>query len=270
MPSLSQFVSSLTHMAGSWFRYAYYGGRYLLLTPAWRAGQVVYDRKTSKLSKVVIRDKIDFGTFHEIFLTEGYSLERLARHPEIQAYYETVVASGRTPLIIDCGGNIGLAARYFAENFSAARIVCIEPEAANIALARRNNVSGNIDFLHCAVGSRPGRGAIIDPALGNNAFRIEASPDGGTEILSINHLLARYGTQYSPFIVKIDIEGFENELFSEHTEWVDKFPLLIVELHDWMLPRQGTTRNFLKTVAPLDRDFVFRGENVFSISNTLL
>lgn len=270
MPSLRQFINSITHLAGSWFRYAYYGGRYLLLTPSWRASQVFYDRKTSNLSKVIIRDKIDFGTFHEIFLTEGYSLERLARRPELQAHYEAVVASGRTPLIIDCGANIGLAARYFAENFSAARIVCIEPHAGNIALARRNNVSGNVDFLHGAVGSRPGRGAIIDPALGNNAFRIETSSGGGTEIFSINNVLAGYGAQYSPFLVKIDIEGFENELFSENTEWVDRFPLLIIELHDWMLPRQGTTRPFLKTVASLDRDFVFRGENVFSISNTLL
>jgi hypothetical protein len=67
--------------------------------------------------------------------------------------------------------------------------------------------------------------------------------------------------------VKIDIEGFEEELFSKNTEWVDKFPLLVIELHDWMLPRDRTSAHFLTLIATLDRDFVYIGENVFSISN---
>lgn len=46
-------------------------------------------------------------------------------------------------------------------------------------------------------------------------------------------------------------------------------PLMIVELHDWMLPRTANSANFLKAVAARNRDFVFRGENVFSIRNPL-
>jgi hypothetical protein len=42
---------------------------------------------------------------------------------------------------------------------------------------------------------------------------------------------------------------------------------MIVELHDWMLPRTANSANFLKAVAARNRDFVFRGENVFSIRN---
>jgi len=34
-----------------------------------------------------------------------------------------------------------------------------------------------------------------------------------------------------------------------------------------MLPRQGTSRNFLKCIANLDRDFLHIGENIFSIRN---
>jgi hypothetical protein len=72
---------------------------------------------------------------------------------------------------------------------------------------------------------------------------------------------------YQPFLVKIDIEGAEQDLFSCNVEWIEKFPILIIELHDWLLPSQGTSRNFLKAIAPLDRDFVFFGENIFSIAN---
>jgi hypothetical protein len=70
-----------------------------------------------------------------------------------------------------------------------------------------------------------------------------------------------------PFIAKIDIEGAERDLFQEPTAWVDHFPLLIVELHDWLLPKQRTSEPFLKCVSQRDRDFVHIGENVFSIRN---
>ncbi len=72
---------------------------------------------------------------------------------------------------------------------------------------------------------------------------------------------------YFPFIVKIDIEGFESELFSGNTDWINEFPVLIIEMHDWLFPGQRTSTNFLKTISQLDRDFVYLGENVFSIRN---
>ncbi len=70
-----------------------------------------------------------------------------------------------------------------------------------------------------------------------------------------------------PFIAKIDIEGGEAELFSRDTGWADLFPLLIIELHDWLLPRAGSSRNFLQWAAARNRDFVFMGENVYSIAH---
>ena len=76
--------------------------------------------------------------------------------------------------------------------------------------------------------------------------------------------------KYTPFIIKIDIEGFEEDLFSKNLEWVDLFPLLIIELHDWMLPKSSNSKNFLQAISKLNRDFVYIGENIFSISNTLL
>jgi len=72
---------------------------------------------------------------------------------------------------------------------------------------------------------------------------------------------------FTPFIAKIDIEGAEEELFSADTGWVDEFPLLIIELHDGLIPTSASSRNFLRCMAERDRDFVYWGENVFSIAN---
>ena len=69
--------------------------------------------------------------------------------------------------------------------------------------------------------------------------------------------------------VKIDIEGFENELFSKNTEWIDNFPIIIIELHDWMLPKTCKSSNFLSSISKKNRDFLYSGENIFSIKNEL-
>jgi hypothetical protein len=40
-------------------------------------------------------------------------------------------------------------------------------------------------------------------------------------------------------------------------------------LHDWMLPGKGSALPFLRCVSALDRDFLYSGENVFSIDNAI-
>ena len=81
--------------------------------------------------------------------------------------------------------------------------------------------------------------------------------------------LRRCRLAFEPFIAKIDIEGFEDDLFSKNTAWIDRFPLLIIELHDWMLPWKSTWRNVLSAVSGLNRDFIYISENVFSVSTRL-
>jgi hypothetical protein len=43
--------------------------------------------------------------------------------------------------------------------------------------------------------------------------------------------------------------------------------VIIIELHDWMLPGTANSQNCLKALSGTNRDFVFYGENVFSIRN---
>ena len=71
----------------------------------------------------------------------------------------------------------------------------------------------------------------------------------------------------STFIAKINIEGFERELFSRDTEWIKSFPIIIVGLHDYMLPGQGSSNNFLRRISVENRDFIPLGENIVLITN---
>ena len=85
-------------------------------------------------------------------------------------------------------------------------------------------------------------------------------------MISINDLL-KINNNYKLFIVKVDIEGFEENLFLSNTSWIDNCMLIIIELHDWMIPKKANSLNFLKTISKYKRDFIYRNENIFSIKN---
>jgi FkbM family methyltransferase len=245
--------------------------RFLLLSPPLLAHQRLYDRVSGSTSSLFIRDGEDFKLIEQIFIVLDYDFAKLQRAPDIAAFHDRIVAQGRRPLIIDAGANIGLATRFFHLNYPRAEVIAFEPDAGNLALARRNNPQAGARFVAAGVGSEDMRGRLVDPGSGHCGYRIEPAADGPVHVVSLDGVVQTAERDgLVPFIAKIDIEGFERDLFSRRLDWIDRFPVLIIELHDWMLPGSGSALPFLRAVAERDRDFVFHGENVFSLSNTLL
>ena len=78
--------------------------------------------------------------------------------------------------------------------------------------------------------------------------RAERSEADTVPRVTVNQIYASHARPHFPFIVKVDIEGVELDLFSGNTEWVARTPLLIVEPHNWLLPRDGTLRPFLQCI----------------------
>lgn len=206
----------------------------------------------------------DRGVIHQMFKNEDYSLRRLRRGGQLLALGRTMAR----PLIIDAGANIGASACWFAANFPHAHIVAIEPDPGNFELLRRNSEGLNVELHQAAIGAREGKVQLVDPGEGEWGYRTAPADDGAVPMIAMARIIAEKQTAgYTPFICKIDIEGGEADLFTPPTDWVDPFPLMMVELHDWLMPGEGTSRSFLQCVAARDRDFVHIGENVFSIRN---
>lgn len=210
----------------------------------------------------------DLGVFEQIFVAQDYSFGRLRRGPELVQRYEGMLASGKTPIIVDAGANIGASVVYWAIHFPKAQILAIEPDKGNFALLRKNTEGLNVVLHEAAIGSTEGSATLSDPGEGEWGYRTTRNDAGSLPVLAMNRILESSAVSNgAPFIAKIDIEGAEADLFAANTVWVQKFDLLIIELHDWLLPGQGTSRNFLKCIANLDRDFLHIGENIFSIRN---
>ncbi len=266
--TLRQLIKSLAIWALQLARILSPRQRFLALSPPVLRQQVLFDCKSWTFQTVQIRSWIDWTTLYQIYFKNDYGVEKLARAAELQSRYQVIVARGAKPLILDCGANIGLSARFFADTYPQALIICIEPDAGNAAQARINTSGKSVTVLEAAIGSTDARGRIVDATTDNNAFQITPDANGPVSIVALSTLLKEYAVGgVEPFIVKIDIEGFERDLFSRHTDWIDRFPLLIIELHDWMLPGSASARPFLQAIAARNRDFIYHGENVFSIAN---
>jgi FkbM family methyltransferase len=218
----------------------------------------------------------DETVIRQIFGDHVYALNRFRRFPEILEHLERKRGeTGLRPLIVDAGANIGASSVYFSLNFPDAVVVSVEPEPANFQLLARNASGLPIEPQLAAVASERGRMKVVDPGELYWGYRTvavaEGEPSEGLEVPShrMNDIYANFASQCFPFIAKIDIEGGEGDLFSANTEWVARTPILIVELHDWLLPKQGASAGFLRSIAGLDRDFMHYGENIFSIAHDL-
>jgi FkbM family methyltransferase len=238
------------------------GGRLFLFK-----NQRVLDRRSAQIVTLAVESAVEFYTFRNIFSRGDYDLRRFVQWANIERAYEDCIASGWTPLIIDCGANVGFSAVYFALQFPAAHIVAIEPQRQNFKRACATTKSfERIRVTLAGVACEPGSARVVDTGK-TDGYRTEMSDRGDVRMVSIDSVLREAGPSKAPFAIKIDIEGFESNLFKQNAGWVDRFAVVIIELHDWMLPHQSCSQNFLKAISQYDRDFVYFNESVFSIKN---
>ena len=241
--------------------------RFVRLTPFQKPWILFFDKQERKFLKINSRSRIDSITANQIFTQEDYSVRRIKRHHDIQRQYHSIIESGKVPLIIDCGCNIGLSSYYFSKIYPASRIIGIEPSAENVEMAKKIcGPLGNISIKQAAIGSKEGFVEIKNQNADANKFEVTHSADASIPLLTIP-MIQREVPNHELFIVKVDIEGFEKDLFSNNTEWIDECFTLFVEPHDWMFPKEQTIRNFLSVISGYDRDFIIFEDNIISIKN---
>jgi len=245
--------------------------RFIRLNPFAKGKIIFFDKKNRKFFALSSRGEGDSSVLDTIFSKYCYSLKGMLRSEDIYSEYNSILALEKCPLIIDCGSNIGAATYFFANEFPEAKVIGVELESNNAKLASKNNLNkDNVHILHAAIGPESGSVMIENPEESSkDSFRTRADfglGRGSIDMISISDIQKLYPDTI-PFIVKIDIEGFEDELFSKNTQWIKKFYLITLEIHDWMLPKKAISKNFFREHSKESRDCYLRGDMVFSIKN---
>jgi FkbM family methyltransferase len=214
----------------------------------------------------------DKGVIQQVFNNQDYSLNGMEQTLNLYAWMKR---QKRQTLIVDAGANIGASPIWFASKFPQSQIIAIEPEPSNYGLLVKNTDGLNVVTVQGAIGPTEGFGYLNDPGRGDWGFRVgfkqNGASDDSNKVLVYSMLgLCELEQDAVPFICKIDIEGGEDALFDKDAEWMLDFPLIIIELHSWMLPGQGSCMSFFRALSHGEWDVCIRGENLFCFNNTLL
>jgi hypothetical protein len=177
----------------------------------------------------------DAEAFRHIFLRREYDFSRnSAVKAAVDGAYRRLLASGKLPVIIDAGASIGASTIWFATQYPDARVIAIEPDPEDAVLCRMNTCTlGGVRILEAA---------------------------GGAVARTIPDLLREQGDSAALWMVKIDMEEFEEDLFASDTEWIKDASVVIIEPHDRLSPDRSTDRRFQKTLAEYDFDLLISGE----------
>jgi FkbM family methyltransferase len=223
----------------------------------------LFFRASSQTDKAVIQ---------QIFDAQHYNLSGFPLSISLKNYADRVSANGASLLVVDAGANIGASAVYLTQLDPRIHVCAVEPEPENFSVLKANCAGLPITPIEAALASEAGKLWLTDPGVGEWGFRVGESA-GKLQVAAITmaDILGKFdATRYMPLICKIDIEGGESDLFRANDTWVDQFPLIIIELHDWLLPGTSNSRNFLSVISKRNFDIVYRGENMFCFNNALL
>lgn len=226
----------------------------------------------------------DHGVVQQIFQSLDYDVSHWEQGRRLLHYHQQQSVN-RKSLIIDAGANIGASVVYFKNTYEGAYVFAIEPQINNWQLLEINTASyvDKTNF-YGAISNTDGVVNLVDPGLSDWGFRTlsdeqtQSQASNGVvhkqmQVKSISPQTILADNRFevmTPLIFKIDIEGAEAYLFDGDTSWMQKFAMIVIELHDWMLPFSGSSKSFLQALVKYDFDFVHKGENVFLFNRQLL
>jgi FkbM family methyltransferase len=204
----------------------------------------------------------------ECFREMQYDLPTGAQGHLAEHLYRGIVGSGKKPLIVDCGANIGVSVLWFSARYPEAHIVAIEPAPDNFALLRRNCLDLDVDLRNVGIGAVDGTANLSTASGTGYGYRTNLSGDGlPTKILSLGTILAsKPASCYTPFLLKVDIEGAEKYLFSSDYAVLNRFPVILMEPHDRFFPGEGTSLEFFRFHADTRREFSMNSTTIASLA----
>lgn len=176
-------------------------------------------------------DRSDIYTIHEVWIEEIYRLP----------------SNMRPKVIVDLGANIGLTSLWLAARYGAARVIAVEPSTLNAHIARINLETNNIhaDVLEAAVGAEDGtvlfdqgpgatNGRVVD--YGDPSKKGSSTPaQTAVEMVSMATVLKLLPEDTSVDLLKIDIEGGEENLLSGDVSWLASVKTILAEFHPGLI-----------------------------------
>ncbi|MCO6494270.1 MAG: FkbM family methyltransferase [Bacteroidetes bacterium] len=181
---------------------------------------LIFPSKSYRISgkAIQINDKLGFfWQYYDIFYRQ---------------YYHFSTTQKSAPVILDCGANIGLSAFWFLKNYPQAKVYCFEPDPdvfeklkynlscfkpENYELINKAVFTSNTTQTFVADGKD---GGMLKETIGNNVIKVET--------LDFKEFMKNFS---KIDMLKIDIEGAEQQLIPHIKDELHKVNNLFIEYH---------------------------------------
>ncbi len=171
-----------------------------------------------------------FGPFMGIFIEKEYDCSSALQQPPKR--------------ILDLGGNIGFGTAYFKQQFPDAAIAVIEPDPRNIPLLRRNLKANGIEatIIEGAIGAEAGSQPLCfgDDVACSSIVRtgVKSLPlSVMVSVMTVPQVMEQLGWDHVD-LLKVDIEGSEEDLFARNNSWLKRVGAIILEVHPNTTPEK--------------------------------
>lgn len=199
--------------------------------------QGIYSEKINKNWQFFLPDEIylrpipssDFSVFLQVFYHAQY-----AQVIDLIKLNHIIVNH-----VLDLGANVGFTSIYFDRELNNPQIYAVEPDADNFKQLKKNSqYFKNITPLNLAIW---GFSTQLEPSNNTAEDWGKSFKEGGgssdkIKALSISELTSQLNITTID-VLKIDIEGAENEIFKTDVSFLDKTKLIALEIHDDLTDR---------------------------------
>lgn len=227
---------------------------------------VIYDKKNKNIFFQKFRNKFDILTIYEIFSEQDYNINWYLNNNKKTLDNKKNLSK----VIIDCGSNIGSSIEFFSRVYNPSKIIGVEPDLVNVNFSKKNISNKFTSIINKAISDKRTTLHFDNSKDDNRSFNIINSSSGvEVETITVNDIIKDLKKDHDLFLLKIDIEGHEDQLFKENFDWIDEFKIIIIEIHDWMLNGKANSKNFIDALSyslkKNKRDLLISGENLISI-----
>jgi FkbM family methyltransferase len=185
-------------------------------------------RRIQKLERYTLGKSLKLFD-NEVFFSDNLSF--LWQYEDIfaQEIYK-FKSSDSSPLIIDCGANIGLSLVYFKLHYPKSRIVAFEPNPNVLEVCHSNIKSFNLKdiALHNHALWNEEKTILLECDKADGSFISEQSSTDTIEVKSVK--LSDYINEPTE-LLKIDIEGAEYEVLKESEPKLNLVKNIFIEYH---------------------------------------
>lgn len=139
----------------------------------------------------------------------------------------------KSPLIIDCGSNIGLSIIYFKQLFPDSEIIGFEPDPKSFEILKRNMKAfslAGVELINKAVCKQ--NDVLVFDSKGSIGSSLTTHPEKANNPIEVQAVsLDDFIKDREVDFLKIDIEGAEHEVLFSCKEHLSNVKNLFVEYH---------------------------------------